>query len=144
MSNFINSKSIIVKAKYSELDLIREFLTQFSQDLNLNESLVFKILLAVEEAFVNIVKHSLKNDPFEEIRIEALIQGKKIEIILEDKGPSFDPRTTLSIDIEEIRKRVRKGGLGLILISHLMDEINYIPKNEVTPTNKLILTKILE
>lgn len=144
MNDFKQIKSIKVKADNSELDSIRKFILQISQENKLDENTSFKILLAVEEAFVNLVKHTYNNDPSKEILIEVQIEGKKLQITLEDNGISFDPRTVLPIELEQIRKKIKKGGLGILLISNLMDEINYIPKSEKISTNKLILTKILE
>lgn len=135
---------LIINADLKELDKLRNFVKQLSNELNIDEITLYKISLALEEACVNLIKHSYKFEPENKITILTNIEKDKINFTLEDNGPSFDPREVLPIEIEQIRKKYQKGGLGIFLISQLVDKVEYLPKSKHSRKNKLILTKILD
>ncbi|MEJ5285892.1 MAG: hypothetical protein CH6_2869 [Candidatus Kapaibacterium sp.] len=135
---------LVLKADLNELDKLRDFVKNICYENNIDEGNLFKISLALEEACVNLIKHSYKFDSSKQISIYSKVEKGKIHFTLEDYGASFDPREVLPIEIEQIRKKYQKGGMGIFLISQIMDEINYTPKNKNSPSNKLELTKILE
>ncbi len=137
-------KSLIIYSKISELDQIHNFVKDLSQSIPLKDNHIYYLTLALEEACVNIMKHSYHNDPTKTISIEATFKGNELTFKIEDNGPSFDPRSISATEVKEIQKNIKKGGWGILLISRIIDKIDYKPKNQSTPYNQLILTKILE
>ena len=47
-----------------------------------------------------------------------------------DKGRGFDLRKYPEPDIKDIIKQKRKGGVGLLLVKRIMDEIDFIDKKD--------------
>lgn len=81
------------------------------------------LFVALDEAFVNAVKHGNKNDPGKLVRITAELSTREARFTIEDEGDGFniqeipDPR-----DPENLFKT---SGRGVLLIYNIMDEVYY-------------------
>jgi anti-sigma regulatory factor (Ser/Thr protein kinase)/ActR/RegA family two-component response regulator len=81
------------------------------------------LFVALDEAFVNAVKHGNKNDPSKLVRITAELSTREARFTIEDEGDGFnvqeipDPR-----DPENLFKT---SGRGVLLIYNIMDEVYY-------------------
>ncbi|HEY0547280.1 MAG TPA: ATP-binding protein [Pyrinomonadaceae bacterium] len=81
------------------------------------------LFIALDEAFVNAVKHGNKNDHSKLVRITAELSAKEARFTVEDEGEGFnvqeipDPR-----DPENLFKT---SGRGVLLIYNIMDEVKY-------------------
>jgi phosphoserine phosphatase RsbU/P len=80
-----------------------------------------KIVLAVNEACSNIIKHTYHGDCG--LTIDILCKGDedKLEIVLQDCGPPVDIARIAPRDLDEFRP----GGLGTHYICSIMDEVVY-------------------
>lgn len=97
-----------------------------------------KIELASEEAIVNIIRYSYKNRSGT-IEIEVKVDPQRIEIILKDQGPPFNPlERKLPQDLETPLEEREEGGLGIFFIRKCMDEVRYHRHHN---TNNLTLIK---
>ena len=76
------------------------------------------IKVAVGEACTNAIEHAACSDPPEgEINISCYLEQDALVIEVDDRGPGFDPHLCAEPDV------LSGGGLGLILIQALMDEV---------------------
>jgi len=76
------------------------------------------IKVAVGEACTNAIEHAvLESRPQEEIEICCYLEPEALVIEVKDRGRGFDPALQAEPDI------LSGGGLGLILIRALMDEV---------------------
>jgi len=81
------------------------------------------LFVALDEAFVNAVKHGNKNDPQKLVRITAELSAKEARFTIEDEGDGFD--------INEIPNPLdpanlfKTSGRGVLLIYNIMDEVRY-------------------
>jgi len=87
-----------------------------------NEDL-FAVHLALEEAFINAVRHGNKMDPTKEVRIECAVGPEKIEISVSDEGNGFDPGSVP--DPRCGQNLYKPHGRGLLLIRSYMDQIEH-------------------
>jgi anti-sigma regulatory factor (Ser/Thr protein kinase) len=83
-----------------------------------------KIVLAVDEACANIIKHTYNGDRNQSIEIFCKGNDDLLEIVLGDCGPPLDLDGILPRDLDDIRP----GGLGTHFIRAVMDEVNYAHK----------------
>jgi len=84
---------------------------------------IFAVHLALEEAFLNAVKHGNRMDPTKKVTIEYVMDREKIEICMTDEGPGFDPRC---IPDPRVGKNLyRPEGRGLLLIRSYMHTVEY-------------------
>jgi serine/threonine-protein kinase RsbW len=81
------------------------------------------LFVALDEAFVNAVKHGNHNDPRKLVRITAELSAKEARFTVEDEGDGFnvqeipDPRDPANL--------FKTSGRGVLLIYNIMDEVQY-------------------
>ena len=99
------------------------------------------VMLAVDEACTNIIKHAYKSNPEGEILLKLKYSDHKLTIVIIDYGKSFNPENVPDPDLQKYYKQHRVGGLGMYLMKTLMDEVRYssIPGKY----NEVYLTKYL-
>lgn len=135
-SKHILKKEIIVKSSTENLIQIRKFTESVAQESGFSEDEIGKIILAVDEACTNIIKHAYKYSPEGEIKITITFDSNKLVISIVDHGNHFDPNVIPEPDIKEYYKQKKSGGLGMFMIKKLMDEVVYSTttgnKNQVT------------
>lgn len=97
---------------------------------NMPSDKTFQLHLALEEAVVNVMNYAYMGYMGMPITISAETHEDKIVFLIEDAGIPFDPTkqdapdTTLSVEERPI------GGLGIMLIRQLMQEITYEYKDK--------------
>ncbi len=96
-----------------------------------------KIVLAVDEAVSNIMRHAYSGSDDKPISARFNLTPTKMEIVLHDFGKSVDPSKIKSRALDE----VRPGGLGVHIMKTVMDKVVY--KNGTKDGNYLILEKVL-
>ena len=81
------------------------------------------LFVALDEAFVNAVKHGNKNDLTKLVKITAELSPKEAAFTVEDEGEGFDIREIPNpCDPENL---FRTSGRGVLLIYNIMDEVEY-------------------
>jgi len=81
------------------------------------------LFIALDEAFVNAVKHGNKNDPTKLVRITADLSANEARFQIEDEGEGFDPSTIP--DPLDPANLFKASGRGVLLIYNIMDEVKY-------------------
>ena len=131
-----------VKSDTSQLASIRDFITKNAEENHIPEQISNAIILAVDEAATNIVKHAYHYAEGKDILVTLQVNEDECIVSLADFGDSFDPSLITQPDMKEYFQQHRVGGLGLYLIRTLMDSMEY--KTEPGVSNKLILKKKLK
>jgi len=81
------------------------------------------LLVALDEAFVNAVKHGNKNDPTKLLKITAELSPQEASFTVEDEGEGFAVHEIPNpCDPENL---FRASGRGVLLIYNIMDEVEY-------------------
>lgn len=118
-------RTAIFQANFKNLDSIREYVARAAKDAGFDEAGVYAIQLAADEACSNIIEHAYKLDENGEIECTCGLEGNNLVIVFRDHGNSYDPASVPTPNLTgKINKR-QIGGLGLYLIRHLMDEVQY-------------------
>ncbi|HEV3468213.1 MAG TPA: ATP-binding protein [Pyrinomonadaceae bacterium] len=81
------------------------------------------LFIALDEAFVNAVKHGNRGDHRKLVRITADLSAKEARFTIEDEGEGFDVS-----DIPDPRdpsNLFKTSGRGVLLIYNIMDEVEY-------------------
>ena len=81
------------------------------------------LFVALDEAFVNAVKHGNKNDPTKLVRITAELTPQEASFTVEDEGEGFDINQIP--DPCDPANLFRTSGRGVLLIYNIMDEVEY-------------------
>jgi serine/threonine-protein kinase RsbW len=81
------------------------------------------LFVALDEAFVNAVKHGNKNDPTKLVRITADLTPNEACFTVEDEGEGFDVRDIP--DPCDPMNLFKSSGRGVLLMYNIMDEVEY-------------------
>jgi len=123
--------SISVPSEKRNLQLIRKFILDLLKERHLPEIDVHSMVLAVDEVCANLIIHSKNSTSEHSIEVDVIISGQnKIVFEIIDKGQGFDIRKYNEPDIKEIIKQKRKGGVGLMLVKRIMDEVDLIDRKD--------------
>ena len=103
------------------LSLVRAVVEQSCLGFGAHEESATAVVLAVNEAVANVMRHGYEGDTTRPIRIACRRDGEMIEVRICDHGreAEFLSREVLPPD------ELRVGGRGLFMIRALMDEIEY-------------------
>lgn len=104
---------------------------QSLEALHYPKASVFAVRLALHEAIANAFRHGHRNlPPTTPVLVEFDCSPSRVEIIVADQGPGFDPDSVPDPTAEE---NIERGsGRGLLLIRSYMAEVEYTP-----PGNRL-------
>jgi serine/threonine-protein kinase RsbW len=108
---------------------LRSFLQQNKAIFKLSEVDRHQVTLAVEEVCANLIIHSHACNPKEEIHLEVKELNKKIIVEITDKGDAFNLLEYKVPDLSQVIEEKRKGGIGILLVKKIMDEIEFESKN---------------
>lgn len=118
-------KQLTVKSRTENLSEIRDFIRSTAAGIGFSSDRIENIVLAVDEACTNIIKHAYKYYPDGEILIKLRCAGRKFTIELIDYGYSFDPENVPVPDVKKFYEQHKVGGLGIYLMKTLMDDVKY-------------------
>lgn len=115
-----------VPCSKNRLGDIREFLEKVLSENNVPEVTVGTLVLAVDEVCANLIIHSHKCNEQEHIELKVDVNKKDgITFYIIDRGDGFNIGDYEEPSISEIVKQKRKGGIGLMLVRRIMDEIEF-------------------
>ncbi len=81
------------------------------------------LFVALDEAFVNAVKHGNRNDPTKLLRVTAELSAHEAIFTVEDEGDGFD--VSAIPDPRDPANLFKSNGRGVLLIYNIMDEVEY-------------------
>lgn len=113
---------------------------QFCRRRAIHPDTEFKIDLALEEVFTNIVRHGYDDGRPHEIVVRLHGNRERIRIHIEDDGRHFNPLLAPAVDLDAALAERRIGGLGIHLVRRLMDQVRY---RRQADGNQLTLVKRL-
>ncbi len=122
----LREKELVVKSLTTNLAAIRDFVYATALEVGFPSDIVDNIILAVDEACTNIIKHAYKSIPEGEITVKLKYNSKKFTIVIIDHGTPFSPETIPDPDLQKYYRQHRVGGLGMYLMKSLMDEVKYV------------------
>ena len=138
----MKTKKLKVKSKTENLSIIRDFINSAAADAGLKADVIESIILAVDEACTNIIKHAYKSFPDGELIIKTKSTLDRFVISITDFGNSFEPEMIPEPDLQKYYRQRRVGGLGMYLMKTLMDDVKY--KSIPGKYNEVLLSKNLK
>ena len=87
------------------------------------ETVARDVVLAVDEACQNIIRHAYAGNPEGEIELEIQSREGLVEVLLRDFAATIDVEMIKPRDLDD----VRPGGLGTHFMGAIMDQIEFLP-----------------
>jgi serine/threonine-protein kinase RsbW len=107
----------------SLMHIVLEYLLKRVEKLGVCKPEQNNLFVALDEAFVNAIKHGNKYDPEKLVRITADVSAAEARFTIEDEGDGFDIRNIPDpLDPENLFKT---SGRGVLFIHNIMDEVTY-------------------
>jgi serine/threonine-protein kinase RsbW len=119
----------------STMHIVLDYLMKRVERLGVINPEQSNLFVALDEAFVNAVKHGNKFDAEKHIRVFAEISKKEARFTIEDEGEGFDVNSIPDpLDPENLFKA---SGRGVLFIYNIMDEVEYNDRgNRLTMVKK--------
>ena len=105
------------------MNVVLEYLLDRVAKLGLIKVEQSNLFVALDEAFVNAVKHGNRNDPSKLLRVTAELSAHEAIFTVEDEGDGFDVREIP--DPRDPANLFKSNGRGVLLIYNIMDEVEY-------------------
>ncbi len=100
---------------------VRERVQVLAEHLGCTRSQVSDLVIAVNEACMNIIQHAYRGDKSGQIVLEIRRDGAELEVLLTDFAPPVDHRAIRPRPLHELRP----GGLGTYFIEASVDDCVY-------------------
>jgi anti-sigma regulatory factor (Ser/Thr protein kinase) len=117
-----------LKSNLAELDKLCLNVRRFCESIGLSSKDLFQITLVIDELFTNIVSYGFKDSEDKNnhaVCIELSLNRNILEIRIEDDGIAFNPLKLAQPDLQCPLEEREIGGLGVLLVKKLMDEVQY-------------------
>ena len=120
-----NVVRLVIRSCPSHLPIVRAATEKMCDLVGFDERTAGRVVLSVDEALTNVIRHAYGGADDRPIEIEmAPLPGPEppgLRIVLRDYGPAVDPEDIRPRDLDD----VRPGGLGVHIMRHCMDEVEY-------------------
>ena len=128
-------------SQLSQLNDVRDFVRSSCTKVFTKkfDTVIDLIVLAVNEAFTNIVIHAYGRQPHHEILIITDIGDDYLSFELADQGTSFNLNSVVQPDLTG----TRENGFGVYIMKTVMEDVSYTQKKSQSDWNYLKLTKKL-
>lgn len=113
-----------------QLKGIRSFVNEALNNHGLSDIDISTLVLAIDEVCANLIIHSHQCDPSHNLDLIINVKpnvGIAFDIV--DQGIGFDINAYIEPSVDELIERKRKGGIGLILVKKIMDDIQFVKVN---------------
>jgi anti-sigma regulatory factor (Ser/Thr protein kinase) len=112
-----------IRSTPTHLPIVRGAVERLCQDLGFGEDCTARIVLSIDEALANVIRHAYDGAPDQPIEIELSVLGPPpgLQVCIRDHGRSVDPSSIKSRDLDD----VRPGGLGVHIMTSCMDCLEF-------------------
>ncbi|HRQ37332.1 MAG TPA: ATP-binding protein [Chloroflexota bacterium] len=124
--------TLIIPGRYDKIQQACQFVAAGAAQAGLDDTAVFHVELACDEACTNVIEHAYAAEDVGDIYISWEVQAGRFMITIHDHGRAFDPATVPVPPTTEAEMMndgaddfPRVGGLGVHFMRKLMDEVQY-------------------
>lgn len=115
-----------ITSRPERLRLVRAVVGEAASSSGCSHACTQDIVIAVDEACQNVIRHAYHGDPAGEILLDIRRDGDTLAIHLVDFAPPIDPSTVRPRSLEELKP----GGLGTHFIQSCMDDCSFLTPPE--------------
>jgi serine/threonine-protein kinase RsbW len=131
-------EQVFRQATLDDLAAIRQFVRRVCAGCGLIGPALEELIVAVNEATSNIVRHGFQGRPAD-ITVSVTCGQNAVQVTLLDQGPAFDPDSAPRPDTTLPLEQRPFGGMGVQLMRELCDGLQY--RRDPGGRNELCLVK---
>jgi anti-sigma regulatory factor (Ser/Thr protein kinase) len=122
----MSSARTVLKLKndLGEMTRLAEELEGFCERNGVSSGSLFALNLALEEIVTNVINYGFDGGDHE-IDLELLLDNGSVQATVADGGKAYDPLQREDPDVDAPLEERRVGGLGVLLVKRLMDDVRY-------------------
>ena len=121
---------ITVPAEAAALEMVNAFIQEKLESINCPKRAKMQMMLAVEEIFVNISSYAYHPEVGQaEVGVDIDGDPPTVTIRFLDQGRPFNPLEKPDADITLSAQDREIGGLGILLVKKIMDQVDYAYEN---------------
>ena len=123
-----------IQCSRQNLQQVRDFVRDFLLAAHGNEVLVNQVVLAVDEVVANFIIHANAEDSSQYLDLLMQLRDHSLDVEIEDHSNRlFLPSNVApSPDMREYIRQGRKGGMGMALVSRIMDKVVFFERDSHT------------
>jgi serine/threonine-protein kinase RsbW len=135
--------SLRIDCAIVEIERVSIWLEEFAASAGVSPAMTSAVLVAIDEVLSNIIHHGPRVGAGcpGTIQLDLRIGPQRLELTVTDDGQAFDPTTAAPVRVRRSPGKHRLGGVGLLFVRSLMDEIRY---SRLNGSNRLVLCKYLK
>jgi len=137
----MDTSEITIPNDITYLPAVQAYAEEVSRLLGFNKKDISMILLALEEAVTNVIKHAFEKVENATFKIIFKPKSTCLTIIVKDKGLPYEPELIHDFNIDEAFEHKSVPGLGSLLMKKSVDEVSFY--NLGREGKELHLTKYL-
>lgn len=118
--------SLEIPSQPDRLKLVRNFVTQAAGFCDCSDDVTQDVVIAVDEALQNIIRHAYGNRPDGEIKLKLCRTNVNFIVLIQDFADTIDVTKIKPRDLNDLRP----GGLGTHFIREVMDEVSFLTPPE--------------
>jgi len=111
-------------ANVDKVPVVVEHVSGLAELAGVHPKRIMHLELAVEEAVMNICSYAYETPPGT-VTVRVSSENERFMVQLIDEGVPFDPLALEEPDIKAELEDRKIGGLGVLLIRRVMDEVHY-------------------
>lgn len=115
----------VFPGRYDSLAKISQFVVKAAREAGLDDRAVYAVELAVDEACTNIIEHAYGGEGRGDLVCSVQVKNNELQITLNDRGRPFDPDKVPQPLLNQPLSKVKSRGVGIYLMSRMMDDIRY-------------------
>ena len=121
----MDTKNLTLPNDVQEVPQLAAFVEDICEVAGIDMGTTMKMNLAIEEAVVNVMNYAYPSGVKGEVRIKAEVHEGYVEFLISDDGTPFNPTEVEDADTTLSAEERKIGGLGIFLVKHFMDIIEY-------------------
>ena len=119
----MGSGSAVIESDLNQARKLEERLLREVPRCGFSDTEVFAVKLALEECFINAIRHGNKFDPKKKVQVNWNIDEKQVDFTIRDEGDGFVPDAVPDPTTDENLEN--PCGRGIMLIRAYMDEVKF-------------------
>ncbi|MET4076679.1 ATP-binding protein [Hymenobacter sp. UYCo722] len=127
-------KSVLrIACSRANLQQVRDFVRNYLSTRQLSDKTVNQVVLAVDEVVANFIIHANGEDESQFLDLKLNFDDHDLNVEIADNGDTiFQPGPHKDPDLNAYIQEGRKGGMGMTLVTRLMDRVEFFTRGNHT------------